>query len=117
MIVAKKGDRIKAIGSHSYKGREGVVTQCENIDGQVYVHASLDNGPTIIMRPGQFTVVKRAWVNSLAVEDRLSPEVLQHVRRVVNNWKISIPVRRKVLENVRKEIDNMLDGLSQEEQG
>jgi hypothetical protein len=97
------GDRVKCVGNHCYKGKEGVVDRVEDVDGVPYVHASLDNGPKIIMRPGQFEVIQSSGEEAPKPGDKLVRETLTLLRRVRNCHRYSYGVRLKVLLAVQEE--------------
>lgn len=112
----QEGDIVKAIGNHCYKGHEGVVDHIEEVDGVEYSHVLLENGSKIIMRPGQYKLLRRADKRPSVPTDHLTSEVLPHIRRVAHNQRYTIAVRRKALENLQMEIQTMLTLLDYEEQ-
>ncbi len=100
----REGDTIKAIGNHCWKGREGIVEQVQDVEGTSFVHAILDNDEKIIMRPGQYKVIKKGESEPTALGGKLLDEVLPHIQRVVNNKRYSLKVRQNFVKRLRDEL-------------
>ena len=116
MNDVKEGDTVRAIGNHCWKGREGIVEQVEDVEGTLYVHVTMDNGETIIMRPGQYKVVKRGNEEPIPAADRLSPLFIKQIRFIGNNHRYGIDIRKRVLENGKAEIETLLLMLDHEKE-
>ena len=54
----KAGNYVKAIGNHMWKGNVGEVIKVEDIEGDIFVHVHVPDKGTIIMREGQYEVVR-----------------------------------------------------------
>lgn len=107
MSEVHEGDQIKVIGNHCYKGREGVVEQTEDADGELYVHAILnDSGEKIIMREGQCKVVRQGSPENH--RKTLLDEIRPHLERVRNNKRYSYGTRIDVLSAIGELCDTML---------
>lgn len=107
----KEGDLVKAIGNHCWKGREGIVVQVEDIDGDLFVHVLMDHDVKIIMRPGQYKVIKSGTVASPPSGNKLAQEVLPHIQRVVNNKRYSPETRQDFVRILRDELLIYAEGL------
>jgi len=58
MNKLKAGSPIKVIGNHMCSGHYGVVEDIDDVEGEVYIQAKLDNGEYIILRPEQYELVQ-----------------------------------------------------------
>ena len=113
MADVNEGDIVKAIGNHCYKGWDGVVVQVETVEGVDYVHASLNGtGEKIIMRSGQYKIVKRRIGEPKPLRNVLLEEVMPHIRRIANNSRYSSEVREAVLSEVSSQCEDMIEALA-----
>lgn len=56
--IPKIGDRIRIVESHMYAGQGGIVEDIKGIGADFYIHAQLDIGGSIILRPKQYEIVE-----------------------------------------------------------
>lgn len=109
----REGDAIKVIGNHCWKGREGIVEQVEDVDGDYFVHASMNGaGEKIILRPGQYKMVKRG--DGTHKRELLMDGALRPIRQIAVNTKYGLAMRIDTLKALRTEIDEHLKNLEGE---
>jgi len=113
MEQVRVGDTVKALGSHCYKGREGVVESMEDVEGTLYPHVRLNGtGEKIIMREGQYAVTKRGMADSQP--KTLMDEIQPVLERIRNNKHYSFDVRESVLAEVSNLCEDMIEDLERE---